>query len=266
MPSYAAITRERHAGKSWSRFASYSFAKKIALAPLAAGEMAKAMLSFPLGFIRDGEAIVPAAMLSFEPHSNLFVAPDGQWVGRYVPALFRHYPFRLIPTKDGRLALCIDEDSGLFHDGPGGERFFDESGELAEPLKQVLNSLTQIERHRGLTVQACEALARSHVIKPWEIKIKSNTGERSVEGLLQIDEAALNALPLDAFDHLRKKGALPVAYCQLLSMQNLQMLGKLAKAHAEYTQAQGTQVASMFKAPNEGEIDIDWSQFNAEEK
>lgn len=82
----------------------------------------------------------------------------------------------------------------------------------------------------------------------------------------QIDETALNALPADAFETLRQAGALPLAYCQMLSMQHLQVLGKLVQAHAKHAETQAAQVDTMFKAPNEGEIDIDWSQFSADDK
>jgi hypothetical protein len=54
-----------------------------------------------------------------------------------------------------------------------------------------------------------------------------------VEGLYRIDEVALNALSAEPFQEVRAAGALPVAYCQLLSMQHLAVLGELAKAKAE---------------------------------
>ena len=51
--------------------------------------------------------------------------------------------------------------------------------------------------------------------------------------MFQIDEAALNALPDEAFLELRRAGALLIAYGQLLSMQHLPLLGQLADAHAK---------------------------------
>lgn len=55
-------------------------------------------------------------------------------------------------------------------------------------------------------------------------------------GLFRIDEDALNALDTEAFLQLRKMGALPLIYCQLLSIQNLQRLGPLAEAQARLKQ------------------------------
>ena len=48
------------------------------------------------------------------PEHNLFVGPDGHWLGGYVPASLRSYPFRVLGSEgSGQLALCVDEDSGL---------------------------------------------------------------------------------------------------------------------------------------------------------
>jgi len=206
------------------------------------------------------------SITSVQPNHNLFVTDDGCLIGSCQPSMFRSFPFRLIPTEGDKLALCIDEESGMITDGPEGEPFF-EGDEVGPCLKQVMEFLTQIEQAKVTTRRACAALDRHGVIKPWTITVKDDAGERKIERLLQIDEAALNALPLEAFDDLRKSGALPVAYCQLLSMQHLSILGKLVQAHAKHAKhakTQAEQIASMFQAPNEGEIDIDLSQFSIE--
>lgn len=65
---------------------------------------------------------------------------------------------------------------------------------------------------------------------------KTDQGERKLEGLFRVNEAALNALDNEAFLSVRKSGALPVAYAQLLSMQQLRVLGELAQARAQRTQ------------------------------
>ena len=54
-------------------------------------------------------------------------------------------------------------------------------------------------------------------------------GERRVDGLFRIDEARLNSLDPDALARVQKAGGLPVAYCKLLSMGNIQTLGLIAR-------------------------------------
>ncbi len=263
MPSIAAISRERHADKVWKRFVSYDFARPSSLAPLVAAEIPKAAMSMPLAFIRQGEDHVPVALMGLEPGKNLLVAPDGRWLGRYVPSALRGYPFSLARTEGETLVLCIDEDSGLVSDGAEGEPFFDTEGQPAAGLSQVMDFLQQIERNRGATAIACAALAEQGLIRPWPITLKGETGERQIEGVLQIDEAALNQLSDDAFLNLRRAGALPLAYCQLLSMQHLAMLGELASAHARPPQPQPARPFSGFALPEDGLLQFDWNQSSA---
>lgn len=251
---------------SWRRYDTYAFAAANAVVPLVAAEFPKALMAFPLAFVSENEAFTPVAVLALEPQRNLFVAPDGRWLGGYVPSAFRAHPFRLIPSETGELVLCIDEDSGLLADGNAGERFFDEAGEVAEPTKQVVDFLSTVETNRQVTNNACAALVRAGVIKPWDITLKTEAGDRKIGGLHQIDESALNAISAEAFETLRQAGSLPLAYCQMLSMQHLAGLGKLAEAHAVHRREAETILQKSFVEPHQGEIDIDWSIFSSDAK
>ena len=226
--------------------------------PLVAAELPRAMLHLPIAFLREGGAVIPVAVLSPQPGRNLFVAPDGRWIGGYVPAALRGHPFRLLPTDDGRHALCVDEDSGLVTEGPAGEPFFDPDGQLSVPLRQVLDFLSAIEANRAATARACAALLHHGVVAPWPITLRTEAGEQPVEGLLRIDEAALNALPMPAFEELRQAGAVPVAYCQMLSAQHLPLLGRLAAAHAQQ-QARAAPLERILTPPAEQELELDWT-------
>lgn len=250
MPNYHAITRERHASRHWNRYTSYNFAAADAVVPLVAAELSKAVMALPIAFIAQGEGYVPAAVLGLQAGNNIFVAPDWRWVGGYLPAAFRSYPFRLAKTEDGQQVLCVDEDSGLLTDDPAGERFFADDGQPAQATLDVLNFLTEIERDRVRTAAACAALQKHQLIRPWPITLKSDSGEQQIAGLFQIDEAALNQLPAEALHELSQAGALAVAYCQLLSMQHLPLLGQLAAKHAADALA-AQQVASG------GELDLE---------
>ena len=53
----------------------------------------------PIAFIEQAGRFVPMAMMCPMPEHNLFVGPDGQWLGGYVPASLRSYPFRLVRPR-----------------------------------------------------------------------------------------------------------------------------------------------------------------------
>lgn len=241
MPNFQVISLDRHASLRWKRYSSYAHASQEAVIPLAGAEMPKAAMTLPIGFIKQDDNFFPIAVLGLQPGQNLFVAADGRWTGNYIPAAFRSHPFRLAQTKDAQQALCIDEDSGLVTSGPEGESFFTDDGKPSQGILDILDFLGQIEQSRLSTVAACAVLQKHSLIRPWPVTLKTESGEQQVAGLLQIDEAALMALPADALVETRNAGALSLAYCQLISMQHLPMLGQLAISHA---QAKANQLAS----------------------
>ncbi len=216
---------------------SYAFAMKEAILPLSAVELPKAMMSFPIAFIARNDAYIPAAVMSLQPDRNYFVAADGRWVHGYIPASCRSYPFRFLKTTDGQQVLCIDEDSGLITEGPEGEPFFDDNGEPSPIIREMLTFLNTIEESLKGTTAACHTLKKHHLIQPWPITIKTDSGEQQMNGLFQIDEAALNQLSAETLLEVRNAGGLLLAYCQLLSMQHLPILGQLAEAHAKADKA-----------------------------
>lgn len=233
MPQIQVISRERHAQQRWQRYTHYAFAAQEAVVPLAAAELSKAVMSLPLAFVERLGAFVPVAVLGLQAGSNLWVGPDGRWVGPYIPAALRSYPFCLARAEDGQQVLCMDEASGLLSAGPEGERFFNEDGQPTQTMLDIWNFLIQTEQSRATAAAACAALARHQLIRPWPITIQNDAGEQRIEGLFQIDEAALKQLQGEALQELTGAGALAVAYCQLLSIQHLPVLGQLAQARAK---------------------------------
>ena len=234
MPRFAAVSRERHGGKRWLRCNDYTFAAADGAAPILGPELARAALSMPCAFLEQAGRYTLVAVLAPVPGRNMFVGPDGRWLGPYVPTWFRFYPFRMLPQQGtDELVLCVDEDSKLVVDrgATGGEAFFDAEGNFSPALKSVLESLTALERNRMPTELAVAALAQAGVIRPWQITLKTEQGEQAVTGLHRIDEAALRALPDDVFLKLRKTAALPIAYAQMLSVGQLGVFEHLARLH-----------------------------------
>jgi hypothetical protein len=225
MPQYVAVSRERHGAKKWRRHTSYAFARADDVAPIVGAELSKAALGMPCVFVEQEGRYKLAALLSLVPGRNMFVGPDGRWLGAYIPAGLRFYPFRLLPQEGADDAvLCVDEQSGLVMDADaGGEPFIDADGKLAPPLRLVLNGLTQLERSQRATAVAVASLVEACVIRPWQVKLKTEIGQRSAIGLHCVDEGALGRLGDDAFIRLRATSGLSVAYAQLLSMGNLPM-------------------------------------------
>lgn len=234
------ITKQTHTNKSWTRFTTYTFAAKDNLAFLAGAEIAKAVSDMPMAFLKQKDRFYLVAVLSLTPGTNLFVAPNGRWLGKYIPSVFRSYPFLLAKMKgQDNPVLCVNEDSGLVHnDQTAGEPFFDDNGEVSKPVKEVLNFLNQVEQNWAATNLAVTSLADAGVMTEWTLKIKAGDQEKPVTGLYRIDEPKLNALEDEPFLKIRRAGALPIVYAQLLSMGNMQNLAQLAKVREQMAHAQ----------------------------
>ncbi|MBK5937902.1 SapC family protein [Halochromatium roseum] len=259
MTNLQPVTLSRHRDWRWRRYSDYQFAQADALAPLVAQELPKAAISLPIAFTAQDGRYFPVAVLSLQPGNNLFVGPDGRWLGGYVPAVYRSYPFALANAEEGQQLLCVDEGSGLVLEQPEpgeGEPFFDAYEQPAEPVRTVLEFLRQVATNRMQTNAICERLAASELIQPWPLKLQSADGERPVEGLYRVDEARLNQLPSDAFEALRQAGALPLVYSQLLSMQQIALLGRLAEAHSRSQQRATQNANELFGEPDT--LSFDW--------
>ena len=262
MSQFVPVSYETHGSKKWRRFNSYDFASRDAVIPLAAQELPHAVMSLPIGFVPMGETFVPVAILGLKPGENLIVSPNGQWLGRYIPAVFRCHPFQLANTADGQNVLCVAEDSGLVTDGLDGEPFFDEGGRAAESVKDILVFLQGVHQGRLTAQRMCEALQKHALIQPWVINVQSPSGNQRIDGIYQIDEAVLNRLSPGAVAELHAAGALPLVYCQLLSTQHLPALGQMAAARMQQPQLPITPTGELdLEFLNQGGA-IDFSRFS----
>lgn len=249
MANLKPVSRQSHAGQVWRRLATFSFAAKDSYVPIAGSELGRAVTTLPVAFMEASGQFMPVALLSLTPGQNLFVAPNGKWLGTYVPIFYQSYPFRLLrmPETD-KYGLCVDEDAqGLSDAALSTEFFYDADGNLSAATKAVFDALVQFEQHRIATQAAVAALVAEGVICPWPIKLRDGENERTVGGLHRVDEKALGQLEDDAFLRLRKAGALVIAYAQLMSMGHLAVFSQLQQIHQ-----QASQFASPQQAPSPG--------------
>ncbi len=235
MMQLVAITPERHAKKAWKTAPNYAFAAAETVMPLVGAELGKAAPAMPIGFIKQEAGYQLVAIASLQPGQNLYVAPDGQWLGAYIPAALRAYPFRLVqPESAEKSILCINEASGLVVEAAeGGNAFFDDQNQPSPAIQDILKFLAEVERNRAGTQQAVNALADANLITPWLLNLKQGEQIVPVTGLHHVDEAALTKLDDEAFLTLRKAGALVVAYAQLLAMGQLVVLERLGQLRGQ---------------------------------
>jgi SapC len=237
LTKFVPINTSCHTGKAWRRFQSYGFASAQDVIPLAGAEFGKAAAAMPIAFVQQSGGYVPVAVMSPIAGRNFFIGPAGQWLGTYVPAALRCYPFRLLGLEGSEGSfLCIDEDSGLVVDANGtAEDFFDADGNPSPVIKAVRDFVWEIERNRTLTDRAVAAIAETGLIQPWPLSVKVGEQTTPLNGIFRIDEAAMNTLDDADFLKLRKFGSLPLAYMQLLSMSQVSVFEQLNRIQQQLT-------------------------------
>ena len=229
MTEFTAIAPESHAQKAWKNVTDYTFSAENAIIQLVGAELSKAVLAMPTGFIVHEAGYQLVAITSLQPGQNLYVAPDGKWLGTYIPSALRAHPFKLLKHESAENSvLCVNEASGLVVEGvEDGNDFFDDENQPTQGIKDILNFLTEVEASRVATQRAVNALADAGLITSWVLNLKQGEKDIPVEGLFCIDGAALNKLDDEDFLAVRNAGGLVVAYAQLFSMEQLAILERL---------------------------------------
>lgn len=246
------LSRERHATRRLVRPATLSFALNQPVVPIYPAELRQAATEFPLVFLPENGSFTIAGLLSLDGQRNIMLSTDGRWLGNYVPAGLRRYPFILgradqPSTENADVVLCIDETEEVVSDSKG-EPFFDESGEPTPFIKEVIRFLSELERNRPLMTPAIEALRARNLFQPLELQTERDGKQVPVSGLFRINEQAFKKLGEEDVLALHRVNALELVHYHLASLTRLTMLQKLRALHAQAAAQQQQMLAQQQQA------------------
>lgn len=233
MPQWTIISRQQHASARYNPRQGYDHAREQIITPVLLAELPKLINQYVLGFIPDGSQFQAVALLGIEQGRNLYVNHDGRWIGDYVPANVRGYPFALAPDNKQQLVLCVDAEQLVVD--VSGQALFDDNGEPAEQVTKTLDFLNQCDADRRRTQAAVNVLQQASVMQPWPLEFGRGEGEepQRVEGLYRIDEKVLNTL--DSTTYTGLQGApMALAYAHLFSVQQQRQLIERAKYYSQH--------------------------------
>jgi SapC len=250
MTRLVAVSRETHAQKVWQRPANFLFAAKEPLAPIVLAEFMLVGSWMPIVFVQQAGRYVAMALMSPMPGNNLFIGPDGQWLGGYVPTSLRGYPFRAVRAapESEQMTLCIDEDSGLVKDADEkGESFLTADGKPTQSLASLLDFFRQVESSRVATDLAMASLAEAGVIELWPLQVEVDGKKTAINDLYRVNESALGQVDDEVFLKLRKTSGLPLAYAQMMSMAQVVRFEQLMKLRQQLAQTPKIKPEEIFK-------------------
>ncbi|MFU8776145.1 MAG: SapC family protein [Roseovarius sp.] len=226
------LNSERHRDWSVRTVPDFRFARNINAAPLTAVEFDQAGAEYPIVFAGGDEAVLPVAVLGVQDGENLNVGPEGAWLGRYVPAFVRRYPFVFSSDAEGKtLTLCVDEAFEGANQTGVGERLFDSEGAQTQYTRNVLRFLQDYQAHFQRTQAFCKRLTDLDLLQPMQAQFNLSSGEKkTLGGFRVVDRAKLKALSDADVMGLFQRDELECLYLHLASLRHFNdLLERLAK-------------------------------------
>lgn len=223
------VSNERHGNWHIRSSRDYSFTSRTNSVPVMSGEFPSACTEYPIVFAGNEEAVMPVILLGMHEEENAFVAEDGNWKGRYLPAFIRRYPFVFVQTDDKeKYALCIDESYDGFNQSGDGPALIGEDGKPSEYTNRMLQFLGNFQKEAQRTQSFCEKLKELNLLERKKMEVTMPDGSKvSLAGIYLIDRSRLSSLPADAIVDLVRSGAYELICLHLLSQRNFNHLIQL---------------------------------------
>jgi hypothetical protein len=199
----------------------YAFAATAQTVLVTASEFFDASRQYPIIFSATSDnRIVPLALMGLEPGENLFVGKDGTWLGRYIPAYIRRYPFITTDGSNGDMLVCFEETFDGFN-LEGGSALF-ENGTPSATTREIQAFLQNFHAQFQQTEQFGAMLAQAGLLRQIDAQAALADGRVfNLNGMLVVDEQKLTMLPDIDIVKLFRSGNLALIHAHLLSLRNL---------------------------------------------
>lgn len=231
----AAVSRERH--KDWyvDTDQGFGFARATNSVYVATLEFAQAAREYPIVFGRDAQGrAFPVALLGLRQDQNLLVDAAGAWLGSYIPAYVRRYPFILAaadPAVPERLTVCIDEAYSGFNTVKEGAPLIPPNGDASGLLARTMQFLEEFHRQNSATEEFCTAVEAAGLFDTARAEFTLPTGEKfALAGLFCVPRERLRALPAETLKRFAAANYLEFLYLHLQSLANFEGLVRRLQA------------------------------------
>jgi hypothetical protein len=219
------LDRDKHRHRRVRPGTGFAFARKANSLYVAGVEFAEAGREYAIVFTRGSKGdVVPVVMLGLRARENLFVGDQAQWLGQYVPAFVRRYPFVLAELSGQSLGVCIDEAFAGINDEEG-EPLFEADGRNTPFLQNALDFLGLYQQEHRRTEAFCRRLEQTGLLTEMNAQADLVDGRSfTIGGLLVVDEKKLLALPDAVALSLFRSGELNLVSLHLASLGNMKKL------------------------------------------
>ncbi|AMB47653.1 MULTISPECIES: SapC family protein [Methylobacteriaceae] len=228
--SVVPLDRDAHRAGYLAQPQRFAFARSSHIVPALAEEIGAACRHLPVVFLPESLGPVPVFLVGAAPGHCALIDEAGSWTGRYLPAYLRRYPFILGESEGSAPLVCIDAETDLLRTEPAAEPpeasptslpLFTEDGQESPLLQERIRLVAEYAEAARRTAAFGRLLQDLKLLRALTIQVQHPlTGQsHTLHGALGVEEAALAALPDDAFARLRREGWLGMIYAHLVSLQ-----------------------------------------------
>jgi len=203
-----------------------AFAASTIAIPLAIVEFPQAALEYPIVFgVGDKGPGTPIMLVGVREKENLLIDTNGKWLGGYVPAFVRRYPFVLNIDPDSKAPMVLVDEAFDGLSETDGDRLFEEDGTETEITKSMLAFLGDFKVQGEFSNQFMANLKKFDLLVPQAVQVnRGSEPSITLDGFHIVDEKRLAALNDAATLELARSGDLGRIYIHLLSLNNIQKL------------------------------------------
>ncbi|WP_415897766.1 SapC family protein [Neptuniibacter sp. QD72_48] len=221
-----ALSRQKHSDLAYDNAHGYRFAQETNSVPVCVSEFAAASRVYPIVFVIQNGVAAPVAVLGTQPQQNVWIDTEGHWLGDYVPAYVRRYPFISVRTSEHESTLCIDALSDTLNTNNEGIALFDEQGDQSEFLKQRFQLAEAYETEMLRNKRLSSFLLEHDLLEPAQLNEKTENVKTVLSGFMVVSRARLEALDKEVIAELHQEGALELIYQHLFSLECFNSLAK----------------------------------------
>lgn len=207
---------------------------RVGSAMVLVNEFEKVQREYPIFFRKDPETgqFYASALLGFSQEENLFIDNDN-WGADHIPLVLAKGPFITgfqDQEEDGAVVkkkvIYIDMDHPAVCRG-NGEKIFFEDGSGSDYLRNITNTLMQINEGIDVSKAMFQTFAKYNLIEPVNIDVELDNGEKiNMNGLYTVNEETVKSLDADTLHDLNQLGYLHKAFSVLNSLENFRHLVK----------------------------------------
>ncbi len=212
-----------HKDLRWDVNAGFLFARNTNVCFLGAFEVAEAAKEYPVVFSQSGPC-VPQAVFSTGKGPHPFIAEDGRWTGRYIPAFLRTYPFMLGADEDASMSsqftLMVDVEAPHFQNA-AGLPLFSEDQSPAPALTYHIKLLEKLYKSLKLLNNILLPLREQGFFSREPLLVRDSR-QQSIQltGFTRLLPKVIRELDAETLKQWNASGILSIFYAHLHSISN----------------------------------------------